>query len=81
MHARRAVVVITGTIGLAVLSPGAVASATPGGCQAFGQNVAGLAQLLGSVFGATASGVASSAPGAFRALVVQPEQEMLCLSR
>jgi hypothetical protein len=60
-----------------VLAPAGAASAQ-GGCQAFGGNVAGLATLLGPVFGATASGVASSGPQAFPTLVVHPEQEALC---
>ena len=51
---------------------------TPGGCQAFGQNVAGLATTLGGGFGQTASGVASSGPGAFPTMVVRPEQSELC---
>jgi hypothetical protein len=63
-----------------VLAPTATASAqpTPGGCQAFGGNVSDLATLLGPVFGATASGVAGSAPGAFPTVVVVPEQDALC---
>jgi hypothetical protein len=79
VHARRTLVVIAGTVGLVALSPG-TASAAPGtgGCQAFGQNVATLATTLGPLFGATASGVASSAPGAFPQFVVRPEQDRLC---
>ncbi|MGX5654802.1 hypothetical protein ACWKWC_08540 [Geodermatophilus nigrescens] len=71
------VLVVAGTAGLLTLAPGAAAAA-PGGCQAFGQNVAGLAQALGPVFGATASSVATSDPGAFLTLVVHPEQQELC---
>ena len=54
------------------------AAPTQGGCKAFGQNVAGLATALGPVFGATASTVATSGPGAFPRLVVHPEQAALC---
>jgi hypothetical protein len=50
----------------------------PGGCQAFGANVAGLAQALGADFGATASGVASSSAAAFPTQVVKPEQDAFC---
>ncbi|SHF78569.1 hypothetical protein [Geodermatophilus nigrescens] len=71
------VLVVAGTAGLLALAPG-VAAAAPGGCQAFGANVSTLAQALGSQFGATASGVASSAPGAFPTLVVRPEQARFC---
>ncbi|WP_336032744.1 hypothetical protein [Geodermatophilus sp. FMUSA9-8] len=71
------VLVVAGTAGLLALAPG-VAAAAPGGCKAFGQNVAGLAQTLGPAFGATASTVATSGPGAFPTLVVHPEQQALC---
>ncbi|PWW21221.1 hypothetical protein JD79_00349 [Geodermatophilus normandii] len=77
MHARRTLVVIAGTVGLALLAPG-TASAAPGGCQAFGENVAGLATSLGARFGANASGAARLFPGAFPAIVVHPEQERFC---
>jgi hypothetical protein len=74
---RRALV--TGGAALAlVLGPAATAGAAPGGCQAFGQNVAFLGSTLGPDFGATASSVARIAPGAFPALVVRPEQEAFC---
>ncbi len=63
-------------IGLAAL-PGQ-ASAASGGCAAFGQHVASLATALGPTFGATASGVASSAPAAFPNGVVKPEQASFC---
>ena len=43
-----------------------------GGCKAFGQNIAGLATTLGSVFGQTASG---SAP---LNNTVQQEQQAFC---
>lgn len=76
---RRGVVVLAAT-GLALVpATGASADGLPGGCRAFGQqDVAALATGLGPVFGATASGVASSAPGAFPALVVGPEQARFC---
>ena len=50
----------------------------PGGCKAFGQNVAGLAQGLGASFGAAASGAARSEPGGIVTFVVAPEQSGLC---
>ena len=73
------VLVVAGTAGLLVLAPG-VASAAPGapGCKAFGQNVSDLARSPDVDFGATASGVASSGPGAFPTSVVRPEQERFC---
>jgi hypothetical protein len=49
-----------------------------GGCAAFGQNVAGLAQGLGSDFGAAASGAARIQPGGIVTFVVAPEQAALC---
>jgi hypothetical protein len=49
-----------------------------GGCQAFGQNVAGLAQGLGGAFGAAASGAAQIEPGGIVTFVVAPEQSALC---
>lgn len=73
------------TIVLAVLlgalvgiMPATAAEAAPGGCKAFGENVAGLAIGLGAEFGATASSVASSGPQAFPNAVVKPEQAALC---
>ena len=72
----------------AAVSVGAIACAAPaagqppttpsGGCQAFGQNVAGLAQGLGGAFGAAASGAASSQPGGIVTFVVAPEQAAFC---
>ena len=50
----------------------------PGGCKAFGQHVAGLAQDLGGGFGAAASGAARSEPGGIVTLVVAPEQADFC---
>jgi hypothetical protein len=49
-----------------------------GSCAAFGANVSGLAQTLGSDFGSTASTVASSGAGVFPQAVVRPEQTALC---
>ena len=72
---------VVAAAGLLVLAPGATASAAPGsgGCQAFGQSVAGLATRLGPEFGATASFVATEfGPRAFPERVVQPEQEAAC---
>jgi hypothetical protein len=64
---------------LALTSPVAAAQAPEhGSCAAFGANVAGLATTLGPIFGATASGVASSSPAAFPTLVVAPEQATFC---
>lgn len=56
----------------------AQAQGLPGGCAAFGQNVATLGTMLGPEFGATASGVATLGPRAFPTLVVGPEQGSLC---
>jgi hypothetical protein len=50
----------------------------PGGCAAFGENVAGLAQGLGGDFGAAASGAARLEPGGIVTFVVAPEQTALC---
>ena len=79
MWTRRAVVTGAAALALACV-PAATASAAPAlrGCQAFGQNVAFLGSTLGPVFGATASSVATSAPGAFPAKVVKPEQAVFC---
>ena len=54
------------------------AQPTSAGCQAFGNNVAGLARTLGGEFGASASSVATRFPKAFPTLVVKPEQATLC---
>ena len=59
------------TFGLLTTITAFPASADPparGGCQAFGGNVATLGQKLGSAFGATASGVATSGPQTFPTL-------------
>jgi hypothetical protein len=73
---------VTGLLALAVPA-GAAAQPVPehASCAGFGANVADLARTLGAGFGSTASGVASSAPGAFPELVVRPEQEALCTQR
>jgi hypothetical protein len=64
---------------LACAAPAAAqAPPPPGGCQAFGQNVAGLAQGLGGDFGAAASGAARLQPGGIVTFVVGPEQGQLC---
>ena len=79
MRARLSIVAITGAA-LALTAPASAQPPTqpPGGCQAFGQNVAGLATALGGDFGAAASGAASSQPGGIVTLVVAPEQTALC---
>lgn len=70
---------------LSMLAAAGPANATdhepPGGCAAFGANVATLATTLRSDFGATASSVASSQPQAFPTVVVFPEQAELCPDR
>ena len=79
MRARLSIVAITGAA-LALSAPASAQSPTqpPGGCKAFGQNVAGLATALGGAFGAAASGAASSQPGGIVTFVVAPEQAALC---
>ena len=75
----RRLMIPAGVAAALLLTPtAALAAPGTGGCQAFGQNVSSLATGLGPLFGATASGVASSAPGAFPALVVKPEQAKFC---
>jgi len=86
-----AVLIVAGALtlaaaGMASADPGedgTTGQQTPphGSCAAFGGNVSGLAQALGPDFGAAASGVASSAPGAFPTVVVKPEQSMYCEPR
>jgi hypothetical protein len=81
---RTAILTIAG-LGAALGLGSAEASAQPepghASCAEFGGNVAFLATSLGSVFGDTASTVASSGPEAFPALVVGPEQAALCEPR
>jgi len=74
---RKAAVVSTAVLGAMLLSAPAHAT-EPNGCAVFGARVAGLAMALGSDFGATASGVATSEPAAFPNIVVHPEQELYC---
>lgn len=78
---RTAILTIAGVgAALGLSAPAPAQEPGPGhtSCAEFGGNVAFLATSLGPVFGATASGVASSAPGAFPTLVVGPEQARLC---
>ena len=70
--------VCAGALAWAAPAAGQPPTTPPGGCQAFGQNVAGLAQGLGGAFGAAASGAASSEPGGIVTFVVTPEQSALC---
>jgi len=70
------IAVALGILGAA--TPASASETRPGGCAAFGDNVATLATTLGEDFGATASSVASSAPGAFPTMVVHAEQAELC---
>src|SRR4051794_18594151 len=77
MRRRAAATIGAAAVGSAFSAPSATAD-TPGlsgGSRAFGTNVAVLATTPGPVFGATASGVASSAPRAFPAVVVGREQQ------
>jgi hypothetical protein len=79
MRARLLIAAVTG--GVLVLSGPANAQAPdrpPGGCAAFGENVAGLAQGMGGDFGAAASGAARLMPGGIVTVVVAPEQADLC---
>ena len=79
MRLTRMVAAGIGIVTAVVLAPPAEAAAPAGGgCAAFGANVADLATTLGPVFGATASGVATSGPAAFPTNVVGPEQAALC---
>jgi hypothetical protein len=78
----RAKLLTTALIGSA-LACTAHANAQPpaqpsGGCREFGENVAGLAQGLGSGFGAAASAAARLEPGGIVTFVVAPEQAALC---
>jgi hypothetical protein len=78
----KAILLTLAVAALAVATPVASGQAPEHrSCAAFGANVAGLATTLGSVFGSTASGVASSAPRAFPTLVVAPEQQAFCEPR
>ena len=70
--------VSVGALACAAPAAGQPPAQPPGGCEAFGQNVAGLAEGLGGAFGAAASGAASSEPGGIVTFVVAPEQSALC---
>ena len=79
MRAKLSIAVVTGWALASTANAGAQPPAQPpGGCAAFGQNVAGLAQGLGSGFGAAASGAARREPGGIVTFVVAPEQAELC---
>ena len=76
---RTAATIVLAFAATAVAGPAHAADPpTPGGCKAFGQNVASLGRDMGPLFGETASGVAKSGPGAFPKNVVKPEQEKFC---
>ncbi len=79
MSARLLIAAVTG--GVLVFAGAANAqppAQPPGGCAAFGEHVAGLAQGLGGDFGAAASGAARLEPGGIVTFVVAPEQTTLC---
>jgi hypothetical protein len=79
MRTRLLTVTITGSaLALAAQAAAQPPTQPPGGCKAFGQNVAGLAQGLGRDFGAAASGAARLEPGGIVTFVVAPEQADLC---
>ena len=79
MRAKLLIVAVTGWALGSTANAGAQPPAQPpGGCAAFGQNVAGLAQGLGSGFGAAAAGAARLEPGGIVTFVVAPEQAELC---
>lgn len=59
-------------------SPAPAEAPTGGGCQDFGNFVAFLGTELGSEFGATASGVATTGSAVFPNAVVFPEQQQFC---
>lgn len=85
MTMRRTIAITALTLAAAALGA-APASADPpagphGSCAGFGANVSTLARTLGGDFGAIASGVASSGPGAFPRFVVHPEQATHCEPR
>lgn len=79
MRAKVLIVTVTGWALAWSAQAGAQApTQPPGGCEEFGQNVAGLAQGLGGDFGAAASGAAQLEPGGIVTFVVAPEQAALC---
>ena len=67
-----------GALACAAPAAGQPPAPPPGGCEAFGQNVSGLAQGLGGAFGVAASGAARSEPGGIVTFVVTPEQTAHC---
>jgi hypothetical protein len=76
---RKAAAVSTAVLAALLLSaPAHAADGDLHGCALFGAGVAGLAQTLGSGFGAAASGVATSGPAALPTTVVHPEQQLYC---
>jgi hypothetical protein len=70
--------VLAGTFGYTAPAGAQPPTQPSGGCQAFGANVAALAQGLGRDFGGAASGAARSEPGGIVTFVVAPEQAALC---
>ena len=79
MRAKLLIAAVTGWALASTASAGAQPPAQPpGGCAAFGQNVAGLAQGLGRGFGAAASAAARVEPGGIVTFVVASEQAELC---
>jgi len=70
--------VLTTMLTMLLSASAEAAEGAGGGCAAFGANVSGLAIELGGDFGATASSVATSGPGAFPTLIVHPEQAAAC---
>jgi hypothetical protein len=83
MRARRALIVGGGCV-LFTLAPALAATAAPapGGCQAFGNNVAFLANTAApnGAFGTVASGTAQNGGSAGLPNVVITEQQALCQS-
>ncbi|MPV38817.1 hypothetical protein [Georgenia subflava] len=78
---RRTLAVLAMTAGTLIVTTTTATAAPPdgsAGCAAFGANVSELAQTLGPQFGANASAVATSGPGAFPEVVVRPEKAALC---
>jgi hypothetical protein len=81
MSRRTLISLAAGVLCLASAPASSAQPAQHGSCAAFGANVSGLARTLGADFGATASGVATSAPRAFPTVVVHPEQNAFCAPR
>ena len=79
MRAKLLIAAVTGWALASTAQAGAQApTQPPGGCAEFGENVAGLAEGMGSDFGAAASGAARLEPGGIVTFVVAPEQADLC---